>query len=494
MVRLASQLIGVSLVLGLAQAAPVFQRSSHSGIYKKDSSSGVEVAVSAPNGIVESDTAELASQLASETGAAAPTATVLPSDGSGVAPIDATDIPTDLPPSGTDGSESNGDSATAAPLPSVVSAPPPPPPVAAPPPPSAPPSLPPSYNMPSYGSGYSSWMVSYNECVQTCMATYPPPPIVYSPPSLPPSSGSSGLPPSGSDSSVSSGESGSLGGSDSGSGDTGSSVTDDANTLNVVVAPHQGVLRYVPPLITASVGQTVKFTWGAGPHTVTQSSQAAPCNHSIGGFQSGQQNATATFTQVVNDTNPVFFYCGVPTHCQKGMFGAINPPTAPGANTSVAAMMPQWAAMDADIMAAMTTLNNSQNLLAVPHASTWGDDMDVSGIDPSFHVALAKDILFTRMAMAMNPQLVSKDGVFNPTADMKVPTDISSYLDAANQGSGAVNAQANVTTADSSATDGSASGTQSSSSPTAKPNGAVSMKSSGIAIALAAVVAVVFAL
>jgi hypothetical protein len=26
-------------------------------------------------------------------------------------------------------------------------------------------------------------------------------------------------------------------------------------------------------------------------------------------------------TQVVNDTNPAFFYCATPGHCQKGMFG-----------------------------------------------------------------------------------------------------------------------------------------------------------------------------
>lgn len=482
MVRLASQLIGVSLVLGLAQAAPVFQRGSHSGIYKKDSSSGVEVAVSAPNGIVESDTAELSSQLASET-AAAPTATLLPDDGDGVAPIASTDIP-DLPPSGTDGSDdslSDGDSSTEAPLPTVVSAPPP----------SAPPSYGSSYNLPSYGSGYSSWMVSYNDCVQTCMATYPPPPTTYSPPSLPPSASygsSDSLPPSGDDSSDSSGD------GDLSSGDSSATVG-SGDGLSIVVAPHQGVLRYVPPFVTAQAGQEITWTWGAGPHTVTQSSQATPCNGTIGGFASGQQNASFVFTQTVNSTDPVFFYCGVPTHCQKGMFGAINPPTAPGANTSVAVMMPQWASMDADIMAAMTALNNTQNLTAVPGAATWADDVDVSGIDPSFHVALAKDILFTRMTMAMNPHLVTADGQFNPTSTMSVPADLSAYLDSANAGNGAINAASGTSTDSSSATDsGSASGTSSTASQTGTPNSAASMKSSGIAIAMAAVVAAFFAL
>lgn len=28
-------------------------------------------------------------------------------------------------------------------------------------------------------------------------------------------------------------------------------------------------------------------------------------------------------TQKVNDTNTTFYYCGVPGHCQKGMFGIL---------------------------------------------------------------------------------------------------------------------------------------------------------------------------
>ena len=46
--------------------------------------------------------------------------------------------------------------------------------------------------------------------------------------------------------------------------------------------------------------------------------------------------------EVVNDTNPLFFYCNVPGHCAKGMFGIINPPSAPitTSMTTVSAMMP----------------------------------------------------------------------------------------------------------------------------------------------------------
>lgn len=66
-------------------------------------------------------------------------------------------------------------------------------------------------------------------------------------------------------------------------------------------------------------------------------------------------------TQTVNDTNTTFFYCGVPGHCQKGMFGILygsfsfdvtcyltrglrNPPNAlMGSTSSVSSMMPVMA-------------------------------------------------------------------------------------------------------------------------------------------------------
>jgi plastocyanin len=93
-------------------------------------------------------------------------------------------------------------------------------------------------------------------------------------------------------------------------------------THTVVVAPTQGVLRYVPFAVNASVGDTVRFMWGAGPHTVTKSSELNLCNATMDKpFKSGPQNQSFVFDQVVNDTNPVFYYCGVPGHCEKGMFG-----------------------------------------------------------------------------------------------------------------------------------------------------------------------------
>jgi plastocyanin len=71
--------------------------------------------------------------------------------------------------------------------------------------------------------------------------------------------------------------------------------TGSGATHTVIVAPSQGVLRYVPFAVNASVGDTIKFVWGAGPHTVTKSSELTPCNKtSTAPFASGTQMVGAT--------------------------------------------------------------------------------------------------------------------------------------------------------------------------------------------------------
>jgi plastocyanin len=118
------------------------------------------------------------------------------------------------------------------------------------------------------------------------------------------------------------------------SGNSGSVGTGATHT--VIVAPTQGVLRYVPFAVNASVGDTIQFMWNANNHTVTKSSELLPCNKTADSpFTSGQQSKGFVFTQVVNSTDPTYFYCGVPSHCQKGMFGIINPPSALSSSTSI---------------------------------------------------------------------------------------------------------------------------------------------------------------
>ena len=75
----------------------------------------------------------------------------------------------------------------------------------------------------------------------------------------------------------------------SGSGSSGSSASGATHT--VIVAPTQGLLRFVPFALNASVGDTIQFNWGANNHTVTKSSFLTPCNKtSDNPFSSGEQD------------------------------------------------------------------------------------------------------------------------------------------------------------------------------------------------------------
>ncbi|KAK0627416.1 Cupredoxin [Immersiella caudata] len=99
-----------------------------------------------------------------------------------------------------------------------------------------------------------------------------------------------------------------------------------------------GNLTYSPNSINEPPRTVVEFSYNPRNHTVTQSSFDKPCfplpNNS--GFSSGFIATTqsvpglATFELVINDTKPIWFYCGQVNgnHCQAGMVGAINAPAA----------------------------------------------------------------------------------------------------------------------------------------------------------------------
>jgi len=94
-----------------------------------------------------------------------------------------------------------------------------------------------------------------------------------------------------------------------------------------------GLLQFSPPSINATAGDTITFVFNPKNHTVTQSTFAAPCTKMAGGIASGFQPVAANSTQVpamtitVNDTTPLWFYCGQTnpvSHCSKGMVFAVN--------------------------------------------------------------------------------------------------------------------------------------------------------------------------
>ncbi|KUJ19549.1 Cupredoxin [Mollisia scopiformis] len=122
----------------------------------------------------------------------------------------------------------------------------------------------------------------------------------------------------------------------------GAAATASAQTIQVSVG--ENGLTFTPNDITATVGQSVEFSFFPKNHSVTQSSFAEPCHPLAGGFFSTFMPTTAesstTFTIVVNDTKPIWIYCGQTTgnHCQSGMVAAINAPTTGNTLTAFAAL------------------------------------------------------------------------------------------------------------------------------------------------------------
>jgi len=319
-----------------------------------------------------------------------------------------------------------------------------------------------------YGSG-SSGSSGYDSCVMQCMNTYGAPSAQYTPPP-------------------------------SKSSDSGSSGGGGA-THTVIVAPTKGVLRFVPFALNATVGDTIHYVWGAGPHTVTKGTQLEPCNKSADAatFTSGPQNATFTFDEKVTDTNPLFFFCNVPGHCAKGMFGIVNPPNAaPTTATTVAQMMPQWIANNS----AMGTVNAYvANMTKGTSAFAWGNNLDVANIPTWAHTAFAENVMYTRLMYAANPGMLEA-GVGAGYPDGKPFTRPSDAFDIMlnNLATGVPAANAQAPTPDSasaSATNAAPSASAAASSPSAsaKGSGAASVaSSSALLVGVIAITATFFAL
>jgi plastocyanin len=385
---LISSLFGAAF-LSLALAIPL----------PEDSAIGDEVAVSAPNGIVMSDTAE----------ASTATATLAPPP----------------PPPPSDQGSSGGSSSS-----------------------------------PPYGSGSMNWGggSGFDDCVSKCMATYGTPPSAY-------------MPTATSDSS-------------------GSTSTGTGTTHQVIVAPSQGVLRYVPFAINASVGDTIMFMWGANNHTVTKSSQLLPCNKSIDTpFTSGPQSKDFVFTQVVNSTDPTFFYCGIPNHCQKGMFGIINPPSAITSSGSVLNSLGNLSTQNPDVSAMVAFTN--QKTAGNVRAANWGNSIDMTDLPTWAHQHIAENTLYTRTFLAANPKVLGESGAIDLSAAgsdaLMIPQDITVALNAA----ATTTPGSSATSTDASSPTNSA---QPSSTSTANTSRAGQLTSPSVLLAVMAVVVTFFAL
>ncbi|KAK6498201.1 hypothetical protein TWF506_004440 [Arthrobotrys conoides] len=101
-----------------------------------------------------------------------------------------------------------------------------------------------------------------------------------------------------------------------------------AQTVHTVSVGSAG-LTFSPDSITAKTGDTVQFVFKGGNHTVTQAAFNNPCNPTSRGFFSGFTGSTSeSFSIILENTDPIYFYCAQLSHCQLGMVGAINPPSS----------------------------------------------------------------------------------------------------------------------------------------------------------------------
>jgi len=259
-------------------------------------------------------------------------------------------------------------------------------------------------------------------------------------------------------------------------------------THTVIVAPTQGVLRFVPFVVNASVGDTIIYKWGAGPHTVTKSSELTICNKSMDAdtFTSGPQNATFQFDVQVNDTNPLFYYCGVATHCEKGMFGIVNPPNGGDPTMTLGSMMPSLCSNDSSLSAMWSY---TQNATAGTSAENWGSSYDMSGMPSWAHGAFAENVMYQQLVAVANPS-IDISQLSTTSATLNLP-DMSAILASSTPSSAAAGGYGAPATSGSaspsaSAPAGSSSATSAQSNST---NGAGSIASSGAMIALIAIAA-----
>lgn len=195
---------------------------------------------------------------------------------------------------------------------------------------------------------------------------------------------------------------------------------------------------------------------------------------------------------MVNDTNPTFYYCGTPTHCQKGMFGIINPPNAFGQNGSAAMMMPSLAGQYPSTQAGMSYMQNVTSGHA--SAAAWGSSIDLSNLPPWSQAYAAENILFARSFFAMNPETISDDGTvdLSPLTNnpIMIPTDVSAAARLSDSSSPSYSSSA----ATPSSTSDGGSSTPNAASSKGGSNGAGALSSPRVAIALVAVAAAFFAL
>ncbi|KAF3399863.1 Extracellular serine-rich protein [Penicillium rolfsii] len=119
---------------------------------------------------------------------------------------------------------------------------------------------------------------------------------------------------------------------------TSTTTSTGSVTHTVQVGPKSSPHAYVPHNLTANPGDVVVFEFYPTNHSVVKADFGAPCVPATGEiFYSGMFNSfnekdgqlvgpPPTWSLVINDTKPTFFYCTAIGSClENGMVGVINP-------------------------------------------------------------------------------------------------------------------------------------------------------------------------
>jgi plastocyanin len=257
------------------------------------------------------------------------------------------------------------------------------------------------HEAPTYGSGQQQWGKSYDDCVSKCVADYGAPPKEWKP------------------------------------SDTIAAPEGTGAVHTIMVAPMEGVLRYWPFSVNASVGDTIRYVWSTpANHTATLSSALTPCNRSARAeelnWASGVRNASAgtnTFDVVLQTDEQQFFYCSVAQHCEKGMFGMVQPKM--GGNNTVSFHMQDWLESNPDLKAAWANVHEQTK--DTP-ADSWGNNISVDDIPEDSYMDLAQNIIWSRAMFAANPgSLEANSAATTDGSPIKIVGDLNTFLSSTTQ-------------------------------------------------------------
>jgi len=102
-----------------------------------------------------------------------------------------------------------------------------------------------------------------------------------------------------------------------------SSVVSATATFDVQVG-YQGRLEFFPNQLTVAPGDTVRFRFMAGTHTVTMEQSGAQCQKAASALFDYRQQVGSTAEFVFHDAGTFGYYCAIGDHCQKGMRGSVT--------------------------------------------------------------------------------------------------------------------------------------------------------------------------